>query len=99
MLFRSLQEALNNIVKHARASQVWVELSAEDTLISLTIQDNGRGLTEEKSQTSGMGLANMRERLIIAEGKLNIISNPNRGTILSAQLPLPTNRTTTQEAA
>jgi signal transduction histidine kinase len=87
-LYRVLQEALTNIVKHAQASQVWVDLSLEDEIVNLTVQDNGIGFDEEKSQSNGIGLTGLRERITIAGGTLMINSTPRRGTILSAQFPL-----------
>ncbi len=91
-LYRLLQEALTNIVKHAQASQVWVELSLEDNTVNLTVQDNGVGFSEESSKSKGIGLAGLRERITIAGGTLNISSTPERGTVLSAQFPLAENR-------
>jgi signal transduction histidine kinase len=91
-LYRALQEALTNVVKHAQASQVWVDLSVEDDRVNLTVQDNGIGLGEEKSNSNGIGLAGLRERITIAGGTLNISSAAKRGTVLSAQFPLPENR-------
>lgn len=87
-LYRVLQEALTNIIKHAQASQVWVDLSAEDDFVNLTVQDNGVGFNEEESKASGIGLTGLRERITIAGGTLNINSAPKLGTILSAQFPL-----------
>jgi two-component system sensor histidine kinase/response regulator len=87
-LYRTLQEALTNIVKHAQARQVWVELSLEDDEIMLTIQDNGQGFDTSQAQSNGIGLAGLRERLTLVGGSLQISSNPDRGTILSARLPL-----------
>jgi len=86
--YRILQEALTNIVKHSRASQVWVDLSLEDDKINLTVQDNGIGFSEEKTQSDGIGLTGLLERITIAGGTLNINSTPRHGTILSAQFPL-----------
>jgi signal transduction histidine kinase len=87
-LYRALQEALTNISKHAQASQVWVELSTEDDMITLTVQDNGKGFIYEQSQPNSIGLTGLRERLTLAGGNLNVTSTPERGTILSAHLPL-----------
>lgn len=87
-LYRVLQEALTNIIKHAQASQAWVGLSVEDNMINLVVQDNGRGIMEGKLKSSGIGLAGLRERLAISGGKLNISTSPQRGTILTAQFPL-----------
>jgi len=86
-LYRTLQEALTNVIKHAQASQVWVDLSMDEDQVTLTIQDNGVGLGEQKSGTNGIGLAGLHERITIAGGTLTISSTPKRGTILSAQFP------------
>jgi len=90
-LYRALQEALTNIIKHAQASQGWVDLSIEENMVHLTVQDNGIGFSEEKAASNGIGLAGLRERITIAGGTLNINSTAKRGTILSAQFPLLNN--------
>jgi signal transduction histidine kinase len=90
-LYRTLQEALTNVVKHAQASQVWVDLSTEEDQITLTVQDNGIGLGEKKSGTNGIGLTGLHERITIAGGSLMVSSVQKRGTILSAQFPLANN--------
>jgi signal transduction histidine kinase len=91
-LYRTLQEALTNVIKHAQASQVWVDLSMDDDQVTLTIQDNGIGMIEKRQDLSGIGLAGLRERITIAGGRLTINSWPKRGTILSAQFPLVENK-------
>ncbi len=85
--YRFLQEALTNVIRHARASQVWVELFIENKVATLTIQDNGQGFSEAV-KTEGIGIQGMRERLTIAGGSLTLHSTPGRGTIISASLPL-----------
>lgn len=90
-LYRTLQEALTNVIKHAHASQVWVDLSMEDDQVMLTIQDNGIGFGGEKPGSNGIGLAGLRERITIAGGTLTVSSTPKRGTILSAQFPWSSN--------
>lgn len=92
--YRLLQEALNNIVKHADATQAWVDLSVEDQSILLTVQDNGKGFDPADGNSNGMGLSSMNERVMIAGGALKISSTPERGTIVSAQFPLPATHTT-----
>jgi signal transduction histidine kinase len=87
-LYRALQEALTNVIKHAQASQVWVDLSMDDDQVTLTIQDNGLGFSGEQPRSNGIGLAGLRERITIAGGTLVVSSTPKRGTILSAQFPL-----------
>jgi signal transduction histidine kinase len=96
-LYRVLQEALTNVIKHAEATQAWVDLTVEDKTINLTVQDNGHGFDEGKPQSNGIGLTGLRERVTLVGGKFNISSNPVRGTILLAQFPLPAD-TTGQEA-
>jgi signal transduction histidine kinase len=97
-LYRVLQEALTNIVKHAEASQVWADLTLEDRTINLTVQDNGRGFVEEKIQSKGIGLTGLRERMTLAGGRFNISSSPVRGTVVLAQFPIPESHAL-QEAA
>ena len=97
-LYRTLQESLTNVIKHAHATQVWVELSLEDEQIVLTIQDNGTGFGGEKTGSKGIGLAGLRERITIAGGTLTVSSTPQRGTILSAQFPW-SNKVPTGEVA
>jgi signal transduction histidine kinase len=87
--YRVLQEALTNIIKHAKASQVWFDLTVEDKTINLTIQDNGQGFVEEETRSNGIGLVGLRERVMLAGGTFNVSSNPIRGTILLAWFPLP----------
>ena len=87
-LYRTLQEALTNVIKHAQASQVWVDVAVEEDQVTLTIQDNGVGFSEEKPQSNGIGLAGLRERITIAGGTFTINSAPKRGTIITAQFPL-----------
>jgi signal transduction histidine kinase len=97
-LYRVLQEALNNIVKHANASHVWVDLSMEDADIILTVQDNGQGFSQTGQHSNGIGLSNMRERVTIAGGKFVINSMQKRGTILTAQFPSPAQHSTLEKS-
>ena len=87
-LYRVLQEALTNIIKHAEAAQVWADLTIEDRTINLTIQDNGHGFEVGKNPSNGIGLTGLRERITLAGGKFNISSSPIRGTIVLAQFPV-----------
>jgi signal transduction histidine kinase len=88
-LYRFLQEALTNVIKHSKASQVWVELYMEGQNAILTVQDNGLGFSgSDLEQVKGIGITGMRERMLIAGGELRINSSPAKGTIISAHLPL-----------
>lgn len=80
-LFRIVQEALNNALKHADASMITVELHANDGHGELQVRDNGRGFDPSSgSQTGGLGLVSMRERVSEFEGELLIQSSPDEGT-------------------
>lgn len=80
-LFRIVQEALNNIVKHARASNVLLKLSQINSNILLEVSDNGKGCNfDNKKTNSHNGINNMKERASLLNGSLNIESFPGMGT-------------------
>ena len=88
-LFLALKEALNNVVKHAQATEVWLRLKIETDSFTLTVEDNGRGLSSPPgtaaAQTSerlatGSGMANLRKRLATVGGDCTVQSNPGQGT-------------------
>lgn len=87
-LFRLTQEALNNVKKHSQAKQVNINMAEEkekDT-VSLVIEDDGKGFDLEKIE-GGLGLMGMRERAESLGGRLDIISQPDRGTIILVTIP------------
>lgn len=86
-IYRVVQEALHNVLQHARADTVRVSLRAQDGSIYLTIQDNGRGFPD-KSQR-GMGLLGMEERVSHLGGSFAVDSKPGEGTLLRVVLPAP----------
>jgi signal transduction histidine kinase len=86
-LYRMVQEALTNIVKHAQARHVSIVLTSGHGLITALIEDDGRGF-EVDAAREGMGLDGMRERLGLIGGKLTIESRPGGGTTLIAKVPL-----------
>jgi signal transduction histidine kinase/sugar lactone lactonase YvrE len=89
-LFRIIQEALNNIVKHARATTGSVSVKAVNGAIQLDVRDNGRGFEPAKdSQARGFGLDDIAQRVSIVSGSLSIESLPEKGTNLTVTLPLP----------
>jgi len=88
-LFRILQEALTNVVRHAEASEVEIRLAREGSRVILTVTDNGPGIAEDKiADARSLGLLGMRERARALGGDLLIRRVPNRGTIVEARLPL-----------
>jgi PAS domain S-box-containing protein len=88
-LYRFLQEALTNVVKHAKASSVQVYLDYHHGQISLAVKDNGIGfeLNNVKIKPKGIGLVGMGERLAMLGGFLAIDSKPGQGTRLKATIP------------
>ncbi len=85
-LYRMVQEALTNIVKHAHARNVSIVLTRAGGVITALIEDDGRGFDTEAPR-EGMGLDGMRERLGLIGGKLRIESRPGGGTTLVAKVP------------
>jgi PAS domain S-box-containing protein len=89
-LFRVLQEALQNAVRHSSTVRFMVNLRGTPQGISLTVRDGGRGFDPESvSQDGGLGLTSMRERLKLVAGELSIESQPASGTTIVARVPLP----------
>jgi signal transduction histidine kinase len=83
-LYRIAQEALNNISKHARASQVNVKLSMNH-MVELTLWDNGRGFLPEQMRSDSFGLKIMRERAELIGARLTIASEPGKQTTLKVE--------------
>ena len=86
-IWRILIEALNNIVKHAQASQVDVKLLCTGETIKLSVQDDGIGFNPE-APSAGMGLKNMITRAQTIAAKLEIVSEPGRGTEIMLNIPV-----------
>jgi len=87
MLYRVLQELVNNILKHAQASVVSIQLIRHDSSIVLQVEDNGIGFTPE-SANDGIGLANIRSRVEILQGSFYVDSQPGHGTTSTIEVPL-----------
>jgi signal transduction histidine kinase len=85
-IYRVVQEALNNAVRHAHAESVRVEVSGDGGKVRLAIQDDGAGF--DPRQAGGLGLVGMAERVRNAGGQFAIESGPGRGTLLNVILPL-----------
>ena len=91
-LYRIVQEALNNVFKHAKASQASVVLERRQKLVVLVIEDDGKGFdpkanTKVKSSGRGLGLVSMRERAALVGGTVEIESAPGRGTTVFVKVP------------
>ncbi len=87
VVYRLVQEALNNVAKHAAAGRVELRVRSGHDSLSVLVLDDGRGF-DPTAETSGFGLAGMRERVALAEGELRIESKPGAGTRVLASVPL-----------
>jgi signal transduction histidine kinase len=85
---RIAQEALHNIVKHARATHVDVSLCDEDGALTLDVRDDGTGFNPNGDFPGHLGLRSMRERITRLGGTFEIESAPGKGTRIRASLPL-----------
>ncbi|HYL80193.1 MAG TPA: CHASE domain-containing protein [Candidatus Acidoferrum sp.] len=91
-LYRVLQEALTNVAKHACAGQVRVVLQDDAETVILSVEDDGLGFDTRgvipPRNSSGIGLLGMQERLDLLDGRLEIVSQPGRGTRVTAHVPV-----------
>lgn len=89
-IYRVVQESLSNVARHARASQVDVEVMCDEEMIDLSIRDNGVGFDLEQSSKPGghLGLLSMKERVRLAQGTLEVESAPGHGTHIRVHIPL-----------
>ena len=87
-LFRIAQEALNNVLKHAKATNVRLEVSATDEELILHVEDDGQGFELASARRGRWGMTTMRERAEAAGGQLHIASSPGEGTRIHARVPL-----------
>ena len=89
LLHRVLQEALENIVRHARARRVEVLLEADRYAVVLRIRDDGTGITDfDRQKPEGLGLFALHERLIGSDGSLRVAGTPGKGTLIEASIPV-----------
>jgi len=90
-LYRVVQESLNNVVKHAQASEVRVSIERLTDSVTLTIRDNGRGfaMAEAAAKPSGFGLAGMAERMRMLGGEWRIDSQEGQGTTVTIRVAMP----------
>ena len=88
-LFRVLQEALHNAVKHSGVKRVEVQVAEHSNEFHLTVRDSGCGFDFEAAKRGrGLGLTSMQERLRLVSGQLSIESKPQEGTTIHARVPL-----------
>jgi signal transduction histidine kinase len=89
-IFRIFQELLTNIARHADANKVSVSLKKKKGVVTLEVQDNGRGITEREShKANSFGLLGIRERVALLKGKFSIKGVPGQGTTVTIRIPHP----------
>lgn len=88
VLFRIVQEALNNIVKHSLATQIDINLNFASNALILQIQDNGTGFSREEHSDHGIGLKNMSKRAKMLGGECSIATGSGQGTIIIIKIPI-----------
>lgn len=86
-VFRVMQEALQNAVKHSGARRIDVRLRLDASSVTLWVSDDGTGFDPSSARSMGLGLMTMRERVELSGGRLRIISEPACGTVVEAIVP------------
>jgi signal transduction histidine kinase len=92
-IFRVVQEAVTNIVRHAEAKTARIQLEHEDERVSVLIEDDGRGfdlrqVLNSPDRARALGLLGMEERISLLGGTLSVESAPGEGTRVRAEIPL-----------
>lgn len=88
IIFRVLQEVLNNVVRHAKASEIEITLRGQNGTLFLSVRDNGIGF-DPAAGGEGMGIQNMRKRAGVIGGELLVSAEPGRGTEVMITIPYP----------
>ncbi len=89
VLYRVIQESVNNVIKHANATELHITLLRDASEVTVAIEDNGKGFdTKQKDKFEGIGLKNMITRIEYLKGNVEISSSPNKGTSVSIYVPL-----------
>jgi signal transduction histidine kinase len=92
-VYRALQEAVTNVVRHAGAANVAVILAATDEQLQLIVEDDGKGFRPDDTEGGApgaqrLGLLGVRERLALVDGSLEVESSPGAGTTLFVRVPV-----------
>jgi signal transduction histidine kinase len=96
VLYRVLQECVNNVIKHSGASELDIAIIKDDDGISATIEDNGKGFNiYQLSTETGMGLRNMKARIEYVKGAIEFDSTPGNGTLVAIHIPFINNSSAT----
>ncbi|MEO8067188.1 MAG: tetratricopeptide repeat protein [Flavobacteriales bacterium] len=86
-VYRMVQECVSNVMKHAQAAELSMQLTRTSAMLNILVEDDGRGF-DPAGTVGGMGMANIRERAAAYKGSVNVDSRPGRGTTVSIDVPL-----------
>ncbi|RYF99530.1 MAG: sensor histidine kinase [Chitinophagaceae bacterium] len=89
LIYRIIQELINNVLKHASATELFVQVIKEDTRLNLIVEDNGKGFDPTLlAQSKGAGWANIRSRVEYLKGQLDIHTEPGKGVLINIEFPI-----------
>ncbi|HET9287925.1 MAG TPA: ATP-binding protein, partial [Gaiella sp.] len=88
VLYRVVQEALTNVVKHAGASRVSILVVRRGDAVAAVVEDDGSGFEPSTAREAGLGLAGMRERMALVDGALRVESSEGGGTTIAVEVPV-----------
>jgi two-component system NarL family sensor kinase len=89
ILFRVLQECLQNVMKHSEAKNLDINFTYTDNVLSIQIKDDGKGFLIQPAKGSyGLGLMNINNRIQLMNGQITVESSPGTGTVIFIQLPI-----------
>ena len=84
-----MKEALNNVARHAQATEIWLRVSLAGNCLKIAIEDNGKGFNGAPKDFCADGLRNMRRRMEEIGGEFQIETSPDAGTRISLTLQIP----------
>jgi signal transduction histidine kinase len=87
-VFMVVKESLNNVVKYAASTEVWLRLRLENSMLNISIEDNGQGFSVEEKSSQGNGLQNMQKRAVQMGGTFLVSSEPGKGTRIQLRIPM-----------
>lgn len=87
-IFRTVQELMVNVIKHARATKAKVKVLSADDIVLISVRDNGQGVAAESNDKPGIGLASIRNKADLLKGTVKMSSSPGKGTLVEVRLPL-----------
>ena len=89
VIYRLVQEALSNALRHAHARHILVQCSQNNSTLTVVVEDDGRGMADEAEKPAGLGLSNMEARAASLHAQVHFRSAPGKGTTVTIEIPLP----------